>query len=156
MLYIFHLLFYVPFLKKGMINNNYNYRNIFYLNHINKNTYSNELEIQPDDNKIINSNLTSLLLVNLKKENSTNNTQNPNNYFYGYDNKFSESDENNELIHDFIINSKKKVILEFLENNHTSIHHKLDLISDLYDFQKKSICKQNIFKGNFWKDCDFR
>ena len=159
MLYIFHILFYVPFLKKGMINNYRNifYKNTFYLNYIHKNSYSNELPIQIHDNKIINSNLTSILLVNLKKNNSSNNKQNKNNYFYenGSDNRISESDENNDLIYDFIINSKKKVILDLLENNNTSIHDKLELISDLYDFQGKSICKQNIIKGNLWKDWDF-
>lgn len=165
MLYIFHILFYVPFLKKGMLNNkcslnrNIFYKNICYLNYNNKNTYSNELPIQTNDNKIINSNLTSILLVSLKNVNSSNisHNQNHDNSFYGFDNRISESNESKDLIHDFITNSKKKAILDLLENNHTStsIHHKLDLISDLYDFQEKSICKQSIFKGNFWKDWDF-
>ena len=161
MLYI-HLLFYIPFMKRGIINNiicksNYNMYNI----NENSYTYSNELPIY--NTNILTSNL-SLLIDYVKNKNST--CVNKRNSISGYDNKYIYNNDSNNFsenmnmninnsVYKFIINNKKKNILELLESNNTCINTKLNLIDNLYNFQEKSMYTPCILNGGFWKDCDF-
>lgn len=160
-----YLLFCIPFMKRGIINNNckkIKNHNSFFL--FMKNTYSNELPITKlkEDNKnenLLNSNLT-LLLINKNNNTQNNNSTNENYYLDGFDKRYnfnySENMNNRfETLYNFIVNSKKKDILYLLESNNTSVNKKLSLIENLYDFQEESIYTPNIFNGGFWKDSDF-
>lgn len=136
MLYTY-LLFCIPFVKKQ------NYHNIY-----NINVNSNDFDLPIVNNVLIETtNLTKLITTNEKMTKLLNNN-------HGYDTRYNKTENNNEMF-EIILNKKKKNILDILESNNTCVNNKLNIINNVYNFERKSIYGSNIFSGGFWKDSDF-
>jgi hypothetical protein len=116
-----------------------------YYNNININ--SNDLPIH--NNEIITSNNLTLLVTECRKINSIFVNES------GYDKRYNNTEKNNDVLIDFLINKEKKIILDKLESNTSCINNKLILVNNLYEFEKKSMYTSNIFNGGFWKDSNF-
>jgi hypothetical protein len=96
-------------------------------------------------------------LDNCTDNNSSSFIKNTNSFFskLGYDNRYNETDNDNDVILNITRFNMQMELLKTLENNRTSQYVKLDFIERYNKNVNPSPLMPDIFSGGLYKDWDF-